>query len=162
MNDAPATTPAAAPGRSPVPTFCLIDDSAVLGKLLDVICSTRTDVAFLGAAFSTADYHARLAPKEPDVVLLDYGIPGDKPLAAIASMHTRGSRHLKPAVVMLSANTEAATVQRALVAGAWGYIGKDAGTEEIIDLVRRSAAGQLVFSRSVRAVLGTALGTLPT
>ena len=60
---------------------------------------------------------------------------------------TRGLREAVPGarVLVLSASAEQGDVLAAVTAGASGYLVKSAGVDELVDAVRRTAAGQAVF-----------------
>ena len=78
----------------------------------------------------------------PDVVLMDLQMPTVAGPAA-----TRDLRAALPdtRVLVLSASAEQGDVLEAVAAGASGYLVKSAGVEELVDAVRRTAAGQAVF-----------------
>jgi DNA-binding NarL/FixJ family response regulator len=86
---------------------------------------------------------ARFPAARPDVVVLDLQIPepdGVQVTAEIARVDP--SAH----VLILSASGEQADVLAAVKAGATGYLVKSASREELLDAVRRTAAGDAVFT----------------
>ncbi|HEX5740266.1 MAG TPA: response regulator transcription factor [Pilimelia sp.] len=86
----------------------------------------------------------RLAPAaRPDVVVLDLQLPDISGVEvirglAVAAPHAR--------VLMLSASGEERDVLDAVKAGATGYLVKSAGAAEFVAAVRRTAAGEAVFT----------------
>ncbi|MEP7025456.1 MAG: response regulator transcription factor [Actinomycetota bacterium] len=84
-----------------------------------------------------------LAAVRPDVVVLDLQLP-DLPGVEV----TRGVLAAQPAVrvLVLSASAEQQDVLDAVTAGASGYIVKSASRAEFLDAVRRTAAGDAVFT----------------
>ncbi|MCW3839421.1 response regulator transcription factor [Micromonospora yasonensis] len=86
----------------------------------------------------------RVAPAaRPDVVVLDLQLPDISGVAVI-----QGLRAALPAVrvLMLSASGEPQSVLDAVKAGATGYLVKSAAPAEFLEAVRRTAAGEPVFT----------------
>jgi DNA-binding NarL/FixJ family response regulator len=86
----------------------------------------------------------RLAPAaRPDVVVLDLQLPDISGVEVI-----RGLAAARPGVrvLMLSASGEQLDVLEAVKAGATGYLLKSAAVAEFVDAVRRTAAGEPVFT----------------
>jgi len=83
------------------------------------------------------------AAVRPDVVVLDLQLP-DVP--AVAVIQGLLSAHPPARVLMLSASGEHQDVLDAVKAGAVGYLLKSAAREEFLDAVRRTAAGDAVFT----------------
>ncbi|MDO3702353.1 response regulator transcription factor [Micromonospora sp. C28SCA-DRY-2] len=83
------------------------------------------------------------AAARPDVVVLDLQLPDISGVEVI-----RGLRAALPEVrvLMLSASGEAQGVLDAVKAGATGYLVKSAAPAEFLDAVRRTAAGEPVFT----------------
>jgi DNA-binding NarL/FixJ family response regulator len=93
----------------------------------------------------------RLAPAtRPDVVLMDLQLPGMTGVEATAELV-----RIDPAirVMMLSSSGEDGDVLAAAKVGARGYLIKSAGPDELVDAVRRTAAGQAVFSPGLAALV---------
>ncbi len=93
-----------------------------------------------------ADGHqaiARFPAARPQVVVLDLQIPGPSGVEVTADVLQRD-----PAarVLILSASGEQRDVLEAVKAGATGYLVKSASREELVDAVRRVAAGDTVFT----------------
>jgi DNA-binding NarL/FixJ family response regulator len=82
----------------------------------------------------------------PDVVVMDLGLPGMTGIEATRKLAT-----VAPVtrVLVLTGSGEQHDVMDAIMAGACGYLLKDAKSEEIADGVRAAAAGESVISRSV-------------
>jgi DNA-binding NarL/FixJ family response regulator len=83
------------------------------------------------------------AAARPDVVVLDLQLPDLRGVEVIG-----GLLAARPAVriLMLSASGEQQDVLDAVKAGASGYLLKSAAREEFLDAVRRTAAGDPVFT----------------
>ena len=93
-----------------------------------------------------ADGHqaiARFPAARPQVVVLDLQIPGPDGVEVTADVLGRDP---SARVLILSASGEQDDVLEAVKAGATGYLVKSASREELIDAVRRVAAGDTVFT----------------
>ncbi|MEV4918077.1 response regulator transcription factor [Streptomyces tirandamycinicus] len=79
----------------------------------------------------------------PDVLVLDLNLPG-MPGVRVCRELVGADSALR--VLVLSASGEHADVLEAVKSGATGYLLKSAGAEELVDAVRRTAAGDPVFT----------------
>jgi DNA-binding NarL/FixJ family response regulator len=86
----------------------------------------------------------------PDVVLMDVSMPNLDGIEA-----TKLVRRLHPAVhvVVLTMHADDDVIRRAAAAGAAGYLVKDCTTEEVVDAVRRAAAGEVTIVPPERAAV---------
>lgn len=104
-----------------------------------------TEAGFLVVATSGEGRQAiRVAPAaRPDVVVLDLQLPDISGVEVV-----RGLRAALPdvRVLMLSASGEQQSVLDAVKAGATGYLVKSTAPAEFLDAVRRTAAGDPVFT----------------
>ena len=91
----------------------------------------------------------------PDVVVMDLGIPGISGVETARSLAT-----VAPLcrVLVLTGSGEEHDVVDAIMAGACGYLLKDATGDEIVEAVRAAAAGQSVIDRSVAGRLLAQVG----
>lgn len=87
---------------------------------------------------------ARIAATvRPQVVLMDLNLAGESGVPAIARI-TADAPEVR--VLVLSASGEHSDVLEAVKAGASGYLVKSASAEELVEAVRRTAAGDAVFT----------------
>jgi DNA-binding NarL/FixJ family response regulator len=77
----------------------------------------------------------------PDVLVCDLQMPGKSGVEVTAAVVGLGVK-----VLVLSASGEQSDVLEAVKAGATGYLVKSASAAELIDAVRRTAAGEPVFT----------------
>lgn len=88
------------------------------------------------------------AATRPDVLVCDLQMPGLSGVQVSAAVAPTGVR-----VLVLSASGEQADVLEAVKAGATGYLVKSASTEELLDAVRRTAAGEAVFTAGLAGLV---------
>jgi NarL family two-component system response regulator LiaR len=123
----------------------VVDDHEVFSDAVAMLLARQPDVELIGSA-RDVDEAIRLVDvypdDRPDVVLMDLDLPGGSGILA-----TRRIRELSPQskVVVLTALQDPEVIADALAAGACGYVPKTRAVEELMDVVRRAAAGELVM-----------------
>jgi DNA-binding NarL/FixJ family response regulator len=90
---------------------------------------------------------ARLAP---DVVVMDLNLPGMSGLEAIERLAAEAP---STRVLVLTISADESNVTEAILAGACGYLLKDASITEIVSGVRTAAAGESLISPRVAGML---------
>jgi DNA-binding NarL/FixJ family response regulator len=125
----------------------IVDDDPLVRSGLRLLFASAPDVEVVAEGADGADILALVDAHRPDVVLLDVRMPRVDGLTAVERLCSRGPS--SPHVVMLTTFHADAYVLRALRAGASGYLLKDAPPGELIDAVRRVAAGQPILSPAV-------------
>ncbi len=97
----------------------------------------------VGAAGDGEQALRRMAAARPDVVVLDLRLPV---LDGVDTTRRMAAEHPGVRVLVLSASGEEGDVLAAIKAGATGYLVKSASSAELIEAVRRTAAGDAVFT----------------
>jgi DNA-binding NarL/FixJ family response regulator len=123
----------------------VVDDHEMFSEALAMLLTRQPDVRLVGSARDAEEALALLdgdEAEEPDVVLMDLDLPGLDGIQA-----TRRIREATPdaKVVVLTALQDPERIADALAAGACGYVPKTRAVEELMDVVRRAAAGELVM-----------------
>jgi DNA-binding NarL/FixJ family response regulator len=130
-------------GEDPKPLRVMVVDDHPMWR--DAVERDLQDAGFDVVAVA-ADGHqaiARFPAARPHVVVLDLQIPGPGGVEVTADVL---SRDPSARVLILSASGEHRDVLEAVKAGATGYLVKSASRKELIDAVRRVAAGDSVFT----------------
>ncbi|MET7939751.1 response regulator [Streptomyces sp. NPDC059944] len=124
----------------------LVDDDPLVRAGLALMLGGAEDVEIVGEAADGAEVEALVDRTRPDVVLMDIRMPNVDGLTATERLR---AREKAPQVVVLTTFHADEQVLRALRAGAAGFVLKDTPPAEILDAVRRVAAGDPVLSPTV-------------
>src|SRR3954469_7087032 len=135
-------------------TIVLADDHAVVRSGLRLLLD---QAGGLHGVSEAGDAESALRPvlgHKPSVLVLDLNMPGELPsLDAIPKVAeaSPGTR-----VVVLTMQEDPEFARQALRAGAAGYVLKEAADSELVDAVRRAAAGETYLNPRLGAALGDA------
>ncbi len=143
-DDLPAS-PAAKPLR-----VMVVDDHDLFRSGLRRLLDEHDDLEVIADARRGDEAVRRAAELRPDVVVLDINMPGMSGVEA-----TRRVLEVSPdtAVLMLTVTSDENAVLDAVLAGASGYLLKDATLPEIVRGVHAAAAGQSLIAPSVAGEL---------
>jgi two-component system, NarL family, nitrate/nitrite response regulator NarL len=120
-------------------SILVIDDHPIVLDGVRMLVDTTPWISLLGYARTGRDGIALAEGCQPNVVLLDLrlpDVPGPEMVQAI--------RRVAPAakIVLFTAHADHAGLQPAVDAGAHGVVLKDADRADLVDVIRRAAAGQ--------------------
>ncbi|WP_393097160.1 response regulator [Streptomyces sp. LN325] len=124
----------------------LVDDDPLVRAGLSFMMGGADDIEIVGEAADGSEVEALVDRTRPDVVLMDIRMPTVDGLAATERLRRRQDA---PQVVVLTTFHADEQVLRALRAGAAGFVLKDTPPADIVDAVRRVAAGDPVLSPTV-------------
>ncbi|MFF2849055.1 response regulator [Streptomyces sp. NPDC058001] len=130
----------------------LVDDDPLVRAGLSFMLGGADDIEIVGEAGDGSEVEALVDRHRPDVVLMDIRMPTVDGLTATETLRRREDA---PEVVVLTTFHADEQVLRALRAGAAGFVLKDTAPAEIVEAVRRVAAGTPVLSPSVTRQLIT-------
>jgi DNA-binding NarL/FixJ family response regulator len=134
------------PESSPPIRVLIADDQQLLRAGFRVILQAEDGIDVVGEAEDGADAVAQARSLRPDVVLMDIRMPKLDGLAATEHLMKMPDG---PRVVMLTTFDQNEYVVRALRAGAYGFLLKDAPTSRLIAAVRAAAAGDALIEPSI-------------
>jgi DNA-binding NarL/FixJ family response regulator len=148
-------TAAAAPGTDK-PRVIIVDDHGLFRSGVRSELGEHVEVA--GEADDVAPAIDLIAQLVPDVVLLDVHLPGGGGQRVVAA-----TRDVLPDVrfLALSASDAPEDVIAVIRAGARGYVTKTISGPELIDAIRRIAAGDAVFSPRLAGFVLDAFASMP-
>lgn len=147
----PGTPPAAGDSSADEPIRVLVvDDDPLVRAGLAMILGGVPDLRVVGEAADGDEVGAAVAAYRPDVVLMDIRMPRVDGLAATELLRAAPD---PPEVLVLTTFDADDQVLRALRAGAGGFLLKDTPPVEIVQAVRRVAAGEATLSPTVTRTL---------
>jgi DNA-binding NarL/FixJ family response regulator len=132
----------------------LVDDHPMTREGLAANINRQPDLEVCGEASNPAEAIATLASLKPDLMVTDITMPGRSGIEFLKDAHA-----LMPDLPMLvlSMHDEMLYAERALRAGARGYLMKDAGSAKLLEVIRLILSGQSYVSPQVSARLVDAL-----
>jgi PAS domain S-box-containing protein len=124
----------------------IADDHAVVGEGLRSLIEAQRDMKVVGLAGDGREAVRQALEKKPDVVVMDNAMPELNGTEA-ARIIRKGSARTR--VVMLSMHSNSVHIQRALQAGAGGYVLKESVGGDLVDAIRTVHAGGRYLSKPV-------------
>ncbi len=130
---------------SPIRVF-IVDDHPIMRSGVAQLVSNESDMVVVGEASDAQTAFAGILEMRPDIVIVDISLPGKNGLELIKDV-----RCAERSVAMLvhSMHDESLYVERALRAGAQGYIGKQEGGARLVEAIRSVLAGEIYVSGSM-------------
>ena len=122
--------------------IALVDDQSLCRRGLSELLSRCYGFNVLGAVGTIEDLRA-LIKENPDLLVMDLRMKPMDGLAMLEQIRKEGCAI--PAVVLTMSDSEA-DLGNAIRAGVRGYLLKDMAPEEVVDAIRRVAAGELVVA----------------
>src|SRR6266567_5798492 len=127
----------AKPGSSLIRVLA-VDDSATIRETLSVLIEAQPDMDLIGSAASGHEAVRRAAELQPDIVLMDIHMPD---LDGIQATWLVSSRAPHGAVIMVTSEERIDFIQKAMSAGAQGYVLKPFGDgTQLLQTVRETHA----------------------
>jgi DNA-binding NarL/FixJ family response regulator len=133
----------------------VVDDHKVVRKGLSTFISVHDDLELVGEAANGEEAIEQCAALRPDVVLMDMKMPVMDGPTAIGHMK---ARFPGVNIVALTSFDDEAFAQRALEAGAIGYLFKDVEEDELMSAIRFASEGRGVIApEAMRALIARSL-----
>jgi two-component system response regulator DevR len=124
----------------------LVDDHEVVRRGLKALLEGEDDIEVCGEAPSAGMAMAGILAEKPDVALLDVRLPDGNGVEVC-----REVRSQEPSIhcLMLTSFSDDEALFNAIMAGAAGYLLKETKAQDLIDAVRRVAAGESLLDPAV-------------
>jgi DNA-binding NarL/FixJ family response regulator len=132
-----------------------VEDHPVFRQGLAAIVSAERDMLLVGQASNAVDAVAEFRRHRPDITLMDVRLPGTDGTDALIAI--RGE-FPQARIIMLTTSDGDGDIQRAMRAGASGYILKSMHMDELLSVIRSVHAGRRHISPEVAARLAEHLG----
>ncbi|WP_283744118.1 response regulator transcription factor [Sideroxydans sp. CL21] len=120
----------------------LVDDQGLCRRGLSELLTHCYDFNVIGAVGSIEELRA-LIREQPDLLVMDLRM---KPMDGLAMLEQLRKEGCTIPAVMLTMSDSEADLGSAIRAGVRGYLLKDMAPEEVVDAIRRVAAGELVVA----------------
>jgi DNA-binding NarL/FixJ family response regulator len=133
--------------KSPIRVF-LLDDHEVVRRGLHDLLESEGDIEVVGESGSVREAIARIPALRPDVAVLDGRLPDGSGIDVC-----REVRSIDPTIkaLILTSYDDDEALFAAILAGAAGYVLKQITGNDLIDAVRRVAAGQSLLDPALTA-----------
>jgi two-component system response regulator DevR len=124
----------------------LLDDHEIVRRGIADLINREPDLEVVGEGATAAQGVSRIAATAPDVAVLDVHLPDGSGIDVC-----RDIRSANPAVrcLILTAYDDDDAIRSAVLAGAAGYVLKDIRGQNLLESIRRVAAGESLISAAV-------------
>ena len=123
-----------------------VDDNVALAALLGMMIEDADGLEGVGWLNQADRLLTEIALLLPDVVLLDMSMPGQDPLQVLREV---ALKFPDVRVLVISGFTQTEYVDRAIEAGAWGYVSKGSDPGNILSAIHKVARGEFVLDVSI-------------
>lgn len=124
----------------------IVDDHPLVREGLMRVIAAQPGMCVCGEASSTSEALQKLETAKPDAIIVDLSMPGPNGMELIKDLHIR---HPDLPVLVLSMYEEEFYAERALRAGARGYMMKNEPTAKIIEVLLTLLRGELYASPKI-------------
>jgi DNA-binding NarL/FixJ family response regulator len=131
--------------RMPTRVF-LLDDHEVVRRGLRELLEAEDDMEVVGEAGTAEEAYGRIPATTPHVAVLDLQLPDGDGIDVCRDVR---SKHPEIACLMLTSFSDDEAVYAAILAGAAGYILKQVRGTDLVDAIRRVAAGESLLDPAV-------------
>ena len=136
------------PTRPAKKAILIVDDHPMLRRGLTSLIDSEPDLAVCGEASTCAAALQAIRQRKPDVVIVDIGLEGRDGLELVKDMKVH---HPKIPALVLSMHDESLYAERALRAGARGYVTKQQIDDTVLIAIRRLLNGEMYLSEKIGA-----------
>jgi len=136
----------------------IVDDHPLVREWLSALLRKQPDLELCGAAQDTADALPAMLVDPPDVAIVDLSLKSGSGIDLIKDLaeHLPGTQ-----AIVLSMHEEIFYVERALRAGARGYVTKQEATDRILEAIRTVQSGQVFMSPGMLEAMTFRMAGLP-
>jgi len=136
----------------------IVDDHPLVRESLANLIAQQPDMSICGEAEYSSTALAAIATLQPDVAVVDLSLGDGSGLDLIRDLR---KLHPRVAVLVLSMHDESLYAERALRAGARGYLMKRAASRDVVVAIRRVREGRIAVSPELAEALAAKLVSGP-
>jgi DNA-binding NarL/FixJ family response regulator len=125
----------------------VVDDHPILRRGLIALIASEPDLAIRAAVGTRIAAIAAIREGQPDLAIVDIALGDEDGLDLVREIKTRYPRVLS---LVLSMHDEAVYAERALSAGALGYVTKQGLDETLLGAIRRVLSGEIYMSETLQ------------
>ncbi len=129
--------------------FC-VDDHPLLRQGIGTVINSQPDMLLVGEAANSQEAIQQFRKHQPDITLMDLRLPD---MSGIETLIAIRAEFPKARVIMLTTFEGDVEIQRALKAGACGYMLKSMPPKELVEAIRQVHAGKKRIPPSVMTQL---------
>jgi len=135
-------------------TVFLLDDHEIVRRGLRELLELSGDIEVVGESGSAQEAERRIPALRPDVCVLDARLPDGSGIDVC-----RNIRSIDPTLrsLILTSYDDEQALRAAVIAGAAGYVLKDIKGNDLVNAIRRVAAGEQLISAEVVARVRSSL-----
>ena len=126
----------------------VVDDHPMLRDGVKQRINREPDLTVCAEAASAAEALEAIANHSPEMVIVDVALAGKNGIELVKDLKVR---HPRLPVIVLSVYDESLYAERALWAGARGYVMKQENADVLVQAIRRVRSGQVFVSERVSA-----------
>jgi DNA-binding NarL/FixJ family response regulator len=134
--------------RKPKTKVLLVDDHPILRQGLARLINAEADLVVCGEAEDAARAFDAVGVLSPDVAVIDISLKGSNGIELTKNIK---ARYPSLPILVLSMHDESLYAERALRAGALGYIMKEEASEQVLVGIRRVLVGEIFLSERMKA-----------
>ena len=124
----------------------IVDDHPLVREGLTNLINSQSDLMVCGEAKDSSEAIDAITKELPDVAIIDISLTNESGLELIKSL---AKQFPQVAVVVLSMHDETLYAERALRAGARGYVMKHETSKSVLASIRRVIAGDIYVSERI-------------
>jgi len=132
-----------APSAAAKSRVFVVDDHPIVRQGLALLINREPDLVVCGEAEEAHAALTAIADLRPDIIIVDISLQGPDGIDLVKAIRTK---HACVPVLVLSMHDESIYAERALRAGANGYIMKQEATERVLVAIRRLLKGEVYLS----------------
>jgi DNA-binding NarL/FixJ family response regulator len=121
----------------------VVDDHPIVRQGLSQLINQEPDLMVCGQAEDARTALDAIDPSQPDILIVDVSLDGPDGIELLKTIRAKDARL---PVLILSMHDESLYAERALRAGANGYIMKQEATERVLVAIRQILGGEVYVS----------------